>query len=173
MNSCVLMAEIIKAPELRYTQDGNTAIAEMTVQFPPLRAEDPMQTLKVTGWGNLAQQIQEQFRQGDQVIIEGRLTMRTVDRPEGFKEKQAELRASRVHTLDMGASVEQSPVPATPPPLQQPTMPPQPSVTASAPPPPISQPQAPVSAPPSQPPTSVPPIPSEPAEPPNYDDIPF
>lgn len=27
MNSCVLMAEIVKAPELRYMQDGQTAIA--------------------------------------------------------------------------------------------------------------------------------------------------
>ena len=161
MNSCVLMAEIIQAPELRYTQDGNTPIAEMVVQFPPLRSDDPMSTLKVVGWGNLAQQIQEQFHQGDQVIVEGRLNMRTIERPEGFKEKVAELRASRVHTLDMTksgigapamATTASSPVPSSPPaapqtPADQPA--PQPSVAPS---PPASSPQ--------------------PAEP-NYDDIPF
>lgn len=99
MNNCVLMAEIIKDPELRYTQDGQMAIAEMLVQFPGLRAEDPMETLKVVGWGNLAQQIQEQFHTGDQVILEGRLGMNTIDRPEGFKEKRAELTISRIHPL--------------------------------------------------------------------------
>jgi single-strand DNA-binding protein len=93
------MAEIVKAPELRYLQDGQTAIAEMTVQFPALRAEDPMEMLKVVGWGNLAQQIQEQFQPGDQVIVEGRLNMVLVDRPEGFKEKRAELTAARVHRV--------------------------------------------------------------------------
>lgn len=109
MNTCVLMAEITKAPQLRYTQDGQTAISEMWVQFPALRSGDPMSTIKVTGWGNLAQQIQEQFQEGDQVIIEGRLGMNTIDRPEGFKEKQAELTASRIHTTDMSISAGAAP----------------------------------------------------------------
>ncbi len=172
MNSCVLMAEIIQAPELRYTQDGNTPIAEMVVQFPPLRSEDPMSTLKVVGWGNLAQQIQEQFHQGDQVIIEGRLTMRTIDRPEGFKEKLAELRASRVHTLDMttsGIGVQAATVTSSPSPPAQVTAPP-----ASSPPsvsPPTPQPSAP--APTPQPGVSGPASPAQPVEPPSFDDIPF
>lgn len=99
MNSCVLMAKIVKDPELRYTADNQTPIAEMLVQFSGLRAEDPAETLKVVGWGNLAQQIQEQFHQGDHVVIEGRLGMNTMDRPEGFKEKRAELTATRIHPI--------------------------------------------------------------------------
>ena len=175
MNSCVLMAEIIKAPELRYTQDGNTAIAEMVVQFPPLRAEDPIPTLRVTGYGNLAQQIQEQFHQGDQVIIEGRLHMRTIDRPEGFKEKLAELRASRVHTLDLSISAGVSTEPNLPPSPQSTSIP-APSMShppVASPVPPMPQPQAPVAPPPPQPARPAAPIPSETTEPPNYDDIPF
>jgi len=42
MNSCILMAEVIKNPEIRYTQDGQMPIAEMLVQFAGLRAEDPV-----------------------------------------------------------------------------------------------------------------------------------
>jgi single-strand DNA-binding protein len=157
MNSCVLMAEIIKAPELRYTQDGQLPIAEMLVQFAGARAEDPAETLKVVGWGNLAQQIQEQFNQGDRVVIEGRLGMNTIDRPEGFKEKRAELTATRVHLLGADAMM---------------------TSTVS-----IAADSAPVkSAAPATPPASVPavskskaPAPTAPSSPPepNFDDIPF
>ncbi|MDS3860294.1 single-stranded DNA-binding protein [Thermosynechococcaceae cyanobacterium BACA0444] len=99
MNSCVLMAEIIEPPELRYTQDNQTPIATMIVQFPGQRAEDPPETLKVIGWGNLAQQMQDQCKLQDRLLIEGRLNMNTWERPEGFKEKRAELTASKIHWL--------------------------------------------------------------------------
>lgn len=107
------MAEIIQAPELRYTSDNQMPIAEMLVQFPGSRAEDPPGTLKVVGWGNLAQEIQEKYRQGDRVVIEGSLRMNTIDRPEGFKEKRAELTAQRIHIVGADTPMEVSPIPAT------------------------------------------------------------
>ncbi len=113
MNSCILMAEIIQDPELRYTSDTQTPIAEMVVQFPGLRAEDPPATLKVTGWGNLAQEIQEGYHQGDRVVIEGRLGMNTIERPEGFKEKRAEMTVQRIHRLGANTPLEASPLPPT------------------------------------------------------------
>jgi single-strand DNA-binding protein len=105
MNSCILMAEIVQEPQLRYTSDNQTPIAEMVVQFDALREEDPPATLKVIGWGNLAQEIQENYHEGDRVIIEGRLNMNSVDRPEGFKEKRAELTAQRIHRVSADATV--------------------------------------------------------------------
>jgi single-strand DNA-binding protein len=163
MNSCVLMAEIVKAPELRYMQDGQTAIAEMTVQFPSLRSEDPMETLKVVGWGNLAQQIQEQFHEGDQVVLEGRLNMVLTDRPEGFKEKRAELTVARVHRVqtDLNAPrIASNPAAAT----QQTRPPAQPAAAVT----PTTTPRT---TPPPTAPAAAPPTPSE--YEPNYDDIPF
>lgn len=100
MNSCILMAEIVQEPELRFTSDNQTPIAELLVQFPGARPEDPPSTLKVIGWGNLAQEIQANYHVGDRVVIEGRLNMNTIDRPEGFKEKRAELTVQRLHRLD-------------------------------------------------------------------------
>jgi single-strand DNA-binding protein len=102
MNNCILMAEITQDPQLRYTSDNQTAVAEMLVQFAGLRDDEPMATLKVVGWGNLAQEIQERYHQGDRVIIEGRLGMNSIDRQEGFKEKRAELTVQRIHLLDAG-----------------------------------------------------------------------
>lgn len=99
MNHCMLMAEIIDEPQLRYTQENQTPIAEFTVSFPGLRDGDAPQQMKVVGWGNLAQEIQARYHAGDRVLLEGRLAMNTVDRPEGFREKRAEMTAQRVYRL--------------------------------------------------------------------------
>lgn len=108
MNSCILMAEIVQEPQLRYTTD-QTPLAEMLVEFPALRAEEPPATLKVVGWGNLAQEIQQNYHQGDRVIIEGRLTMNTFERSDGIKEKRAELTVQKIHSLGDGVSIGSSP----------------------------------------------------------------
>jgi single-stranded DNA-binding protein len=99
MNSCILMARIIRTPEIRYTQDNQRPLAQMLVEFEGLRPDDPPMSLKVVGWGKLADEIQQNYAEGDRVIIEGRLRMNTIERPEGFKEKRAELTASRVHKV--------------------------------------------------------------------------
>jgi single-stranded DNA-binding protein len=103
MNSCVLMADIIQEPQLRYTAD-NLAVTEMLVQFSnSQRPEDPPATLKVVSWGNLATDVQQNYHQGDRVILEGRLGMVTFERrPEGFKEKRAELTIQRIHPVGKG-----------------------------------------------------------------------
>jgi len=105
MNSCILMAEIAQEPQLRYTSDNQTPIAEMLVQIPGLRDDDPLVTLKVVAWGKLAQEVQTQFHEGDRVIVEGRLSMLNTDRPEGFKEKQAELTAQCIHRIAADATL--------------------------------------------------------------------
>lgn len=101
MNSCILMAEIVEEPQLRFTPgDPQIPVAEMLVQFPGQREEDPPYTLKVVGWGNLAQEVHQSCHRGDRVVIEGRLNMLTVERKqEGFKEKRAELTAQKIHHL--------------------------------------------------------------------------
>ncbi|WP_309228854.1 single-stranded DNA-binding protein [Microcoleus sp. FACHB-831] len=106
MNNCILMAEIVKDPELRYTSDNQTEIAEMHVEFPGLKADDPPALLKVVGWRNLAREIKQRYKKGDRVIIEGRLSMNTIDRREGFKEKRAELTASRIHKIGADTEIE-------------------------------------------------------------------
>lgn len=98
------MAEIIQDPQLRYTPDNQIALTEMLVQFPGLRDVDPPATLKVIAWGNFAQEVHEKYHQGDQIIIEGRLGMNTIERQEGFKEKRAELTAQRIYPAQMDLS---------------------------------------------------------------------
>ena len=153
------MADIVKAPELRYTQDGQMAIAEMTVQIQPLRANDPVSNLKAVAWGNLGQQVQEQCREGDKVILEGRLSMNTLDRPEGYKEKVAELTISRIHPVS-GAGMSLHGGPANAMGATSQTSPPMPAPAAPTP-------TAPTPAAPTAP------APGTPVVEPNFDDIPF
>lgn len=100
MNSFVLMATVIREPELRFTKEKQTPVCEFLVEFPGLRDDSPKESLKVVGWGNLANTIKDSYHPGDRLIIEGRLGINTVERPEGFKEKRAELTASRISPVD-------------------------------------------------------------------------
>lgn len=100
MNHCVLEVEVMEAPTLRYTQDNQTPIAEMAVRFDGLRPDDPPGELKVVGWGNLAQDLQNRVQVGQRLVLEGRLRMNTVPRQDGMKEKRAEFTLSRLHPSD-------------------------------------------------------------------------
>lgn len=132
------MAEVIRPPQLRYTQDNQTAIADMEVEFPGQRPEDPPAKLKVVGWGNLAQEMQTSYQLGDRVVIEGRLAMNSVDRPEGFKEKQAELTASKIYSLGM-TDISAPPIVDRPPVSTEPSAPTR-SKAQKASPPPVEEP---------------------------------
>ncbi|MBE9174227.1 single-stranded DNA-binding protein [Synechocystis salina LEGE 06155] len=102
MNSFVLMATVIREPELRFTKENQTPVCEFLVEFPGIKDDSPKESLKVVGWGNLANTIKETYHPGDRLIIEGRLGINTVERQEGFKEKRAELTASRISLVDSG-----------------------------------------------------------------------
>jgi len=90
---------VIEAPQVRYTQDNQTPVAEMAVQIEGLRPDDPPGQLKVVGWGSLAQDLQNRVQVGQRLVLEGRLRMNTVTRPDGVKEKRAEFTLSRLHPL--------------------------------------------------------------------------
>ena len=99
MNHCLIQSVIKINPQMRYTKDNQIPIAEMTVGIKGLRNDDPINDLKVLGWGNIAQEMIDQLKEGDSVVLEGRLRMNSVTRKDGTKEKQAELTASRVHHI--------------------------------------------------------------------------
>jgi single-stranded DNA-binding protein len=102
VNHCLLEGEVLEAPQVRYTQDNQTPVAEMTVRIDGLRPEDPPGQLKVVGWGNLAQDLQNRVQVGQRLVLEGRLRMNTVARQDGVKEKRAELTLSRLHPVGGG-----------------------------------------------------------------------
>ena len=99
MNHCLIQAVINSAPQMRYTKENQTPIAEMIVNFKGLRSEDPTRELKILGWGNIAQEMIAELKQGQNIVIEGRLRMNTITRKDGTKEKQPELTASKIYQI--------------------------------------------------------------------------
>ena len=99
MNHCLIQAVINSAPQMRYTKENQTPIAEMIVNFKGLRNEDPTRELKILGWGNIAQEMVDELKEGQNIVIEGRLRMNSVTRKDGTKEKQPELTASKIHQI--------------------------------------------------------------------------
>ena len=99
MNHCLIQAVINSAPQMRYTKENQTPIAEMIVYFKGLRSEDPTRELKILGWGNIAQEMIQELKEGQNIVIEGSLRMNTITRKDGTKEKQPELTASKIHQI--------------------------------------------------------------------------
>ena len=160
MNHCLLEVEVLEAPQVRYTQDNQTPVAEMAVQMDGLRPDDPPAQLKVVGWGNLAQELQNRVQVGQRLMLEGRLRMNTVTRPDGVKEKRAEFTLARLHAIGAGAAASAASGPGTGP-----------APTASRAPARAPTPAAPVPQPASQAPTwNTSPLVSDLPE---EDDIPF
>ena len=132
VNHCLLEVEVLEAPQVRYTQDNQTPVAEMAVQFDGLRPDDPAGQLKVVGWGSLAQDLQNRVQVGQRLMVEGRLRMNTVSRQDGVKEKRAEFTLSRLHTLGGGAARPAAPVPASSAPAPVRAAAPAPAAAAAA-----------------------------------------
>ena len=132
VNHCLLEVEVLEAPQVRYTQDNQTPVAEMAVQFDGLRPDDPAGQLKVVGWGSLAQDLQNRVQVGQRLMVEGRLRMNTVNRQDGVKEKRAEFTLSRLHPLGGGAARPASPVPASSAPAPVRAAAPAPAAAAAA-----------------------------------------
>jgi single-stranded DNA-binding protein len=100
----LLEVEVLEAPQIRYTQDNQTPVAEMAVRFEGLRVDDPPGQIKAVGWGSVAQDLQNRVAIGQRLMLEGRLRMNTVTRPDGIKEKRAEFTLSRFHPLGGGGA---------------------------------------------------------------------
>ena len=109
MNHCMLEVLVKKAPTVRFTQDNKTPLAEIEVEFDSLRSDEPPSTIKVVGWGKLAEELQNTVQVNSKLVIEGRLRMNSVPRQDGTKEKRAEFTLSRIHPFRTNSDVSSIP----------------------------------------------------------------
>lgn len=103
MNNCTLAISISQQPELRYTANGDKIGQTIGEFYSPHHndKENPSSPspIKVVAWGErLADQLFN-LEIGQQCIITGRLSTHSIERPEGFKEKKAELVVERIFAV--------------------------------------------------------------------------
>ena len=101
------MLEVVvkKSPTVRFTQDNKTPLAEIEAEFDSLRSDAPPSTIKVIGWGKLAEELQNTVQVDSKIVIEGRLRMNSVPRQDGTKEKRAEFTLSRIHPFSTNTAI--------------------------------------------------------------------
>ena len=119
LNSCIVAGTVVRSPQVRHTQD-NLAITEMLITIPALREGESPGGLKAVQMGKHAPELPRKAREGDSIILEGSLRMNMVQLQSGTKEKRAELRIVRIHSVSAGEGGEIIPAPSK----KQPSPPP-------------------------------------------------
>ena len=115
MNNLVLLAKLDYSPELRRTTEGKE-VSETVVSF---EGKETIHVLKAIAWGKTATSFHQELKQGDVVLFEGSLQMNTIERPEGFKEKMAEMVVQKFEKINGSVVPASTPVPTPAKPVEQ------------------------------------------------------
>jgi single-strand DNA-binding protein len=103
-NKVILLGRLTRDPELRYTPAGSPVCnfdlavnRSYTTQGGERRDEVCFITIVV--WGKQAETCAEYLKKGGQTLVEGRLTQRSWETPEGQKRSKHEVVGERVQFL--------------------------------------------------------------------------
>ena len=90
-------------PELKYTSQGTAMLAISLVVIDDKRAEDgPTEWVRVTAWGETAEQLAERLKKVSEVYCHGRLKLRTWTKQDGSQGAGVELSAWTVQPMGAG-----------------------------------------------------------------------
>ena len=74
MNKVILLGNLTRDPEMRYTNSG-TPVAEITIaNNRKVKEKEEVVFVDVTVWGKQAEILTEYFVKGSQILIEGRIS---------------------------------------------------------------------------------------------------
>lgn len=104
-NKVILMGNLTRDPELRYTP-GGLAVCEFPVAVPHrFRVQDEIREevcyIDVVIFGRVAERTKEHLHRGSRVLVDGRLTQRRWETPEGQKRSRYEVVANTVQFIDV------------------------------------------------------------------------
>src|SRR5438270_8007658 len=120
LNKVLLMGNLTRPPELRYTPSG-AAVADMrlavsrnyTTQSGEKRDETAF--LTVIAWGKTAENCSEYLDKGSQILVEGRIQTRDWEGKDGQKRSATEVVAERVQFMSRAKGAVAGGAPATAP----------------------------------------------------------
>ncbi len=122
-NKVLLMGNLTKDPELRYTPSG-TAVVNLRLavnrKFKDRNQELKEETCFVTAvvWDKQAETCNQYLRKGSPVFVEGRLQSRSWEDNSGNKRSVVEVRAERVQFLTSASGKAQAEQVSEPPPQE-------------------------------------------------------
>lgn len=103
MNSANLIGRLTKNPEIRYTQNTNTMVAQFAIAVNRLYAKDGEQQadfINIVAWGKTAEFCSKYFKKGMQVGITGRIQTRKYEDKDGKTVFVTEIVAEHVYFAD-------------------------------------------------------------------------
>lgn len=108
-NKVILMGNLIHDPELRYTPNGlgvATFRIAMNRYYTTQAGEKKEEAtfIRITVWGRQGENCHQYLSKGRGVLVEGRLSQRTWETPEGDKRSTIEVVAQNVQFLPRTAS---------------------------------------------------------------------
>jgi len=102
LNKVILIGNLTRDPELRYTPDG-TPVASFTLAvnrpFTNQQGERDADFIPIVAWRKQAERCSEYLIKGSQVAVEGRLQTRSYEDKNGIRRKVSEVIAWRVEFL--------------------------------------------------------------------------
>jgi len=107
VNKVILIGNLGKDPELRYTPGGqptasfSLATTERWTDKSGQRQEKT-EWHNIVAWGKLAELVNQYLKKGRSAYIEGRITNRSWDDRDGNKKYRTEIVASQIHFLGSG-----------------------------------------------------------------------
>ncbi|MCI0483104.1 MAG: single-stranded DNA-binding protein [candidate division NC10 bacterium] len=119
-NRVILVGNLTRDPELRYTPSGTPVCSfdlalNRTYTTQAGERRDEVCYITIVSWGKQAETCKEYLKKGRATLVEGRLTQRSWETPEGQKRSKHEVVADRVQFLGGRRDSEEEAAPAPAP----------------------------------------------------------
>lgn len=111
MNKVILMGRLTKDPDLRYTSGNNTATASFTLAVNRRGAKEGQPQadfINIVAWTKTAEFAAKYFSKGLQVVVVGRLQVRTWDDNDGKRHYVTEVVADETYFADSKKSGQET-----------------------------------------------------------------
>jgi len=108
MNKVILVGRLAQDPEVRYTQSGK-AVASFNLAVNRYGQKDSADFIPIVAWEKLAEVIGNNLKKGGQVLVEGRMQVRSYETQEGQKRRVTEVIVQNVEFLGSKKSNESTP----------------------------------------------------------------
>ena len=101
-NKVILVGRVVRDPEIRYIASGSGVTKFSIAVNPNKRDAKPEDTLfvDIVAWEKLAETCNTYLKKGMNVLVEGRLVIRSYDDKEGNKRKATEVVINTMQMLD-------------------------------------------------------------------------